>query len=171
MAENPMRDIRVEKITLNMGTGKEEEQLKKGIKLLQKITGIEPMKSVTKKRIPNWNIRPGLIVGCTITLRKLPAVELLKRLLKARENMLPAKNFDTQGNFSFGIPEYIDIPGIEYDPELKIMGLAAAVTLERPGFHIKRRAINPRKIGKRHRITREEAMRFMQEKFGIQIAS
>ena len=39
----------------------------------------------------------------------------------------------------FGIPEYINIPGIEYDPDIGIIGLEACVTLERPGFRIKKK--------------------------------
>src|SRR3989344_6562328 len=164
---NVMRNIRVEKITLNVGAGKDEEKLKRGVKLLKKITGIEPLKTVTNKRIPNWALRPGLSIGCKITLRGKKAEELLKRLLNAREYKLKKGQFDHHGNFSFGIPEYVDILGVDYDPDIKIMGLEVAVTLERPGFHIKKRKIKPKKLPTRHTITPREAMSFVKEKFGV----
>ena len=161
--DNPMRKIRIEKITLNVGAGKDEEVLKKGIKLLKKITGIEPLKTYTQKRIAAWGLRPNLAIGCKITLRGKKAIDILKRLLEARDNLLSRKQFDNEGNFAFGIKEYIDIPGVDYDPEIKIMGLEVAVTLERPGFRIKKRRIKVRRISKKHIITKTEAIDFAQK--------
>ena len=164
---NAMRNIKVAKITLNVGAGKDEELLKKGLKLLQKLSPLAPVKTVTKKRIPTWGLRPGLQIGGKVTIRKNPEV-LLKRLLVARKNVLPRSCFDAQGNFSFGVPEYIDIEGIQYDPELKILGLEVAVTLERPGFRVKRRKIQPHSVGKKHMITPKEAVAFAQERLGVE---
>ncbi len=50
-----------------------------------------------------------------------------------------------------------------------IIGLEAAVTLERPGFRIKRRKIKKAKIPARHRITKEEAIQFVKDKFNLNI--
>jgi large subunit ribosomal protein L5 len=165
---NPMKEISIAKLTLNVGAGKDEDHLKKGIKLLQKLTGVAPLKTITQKRIPGWGLRPGLVVGCKITLRT-GAEEMLKRLLVAKENILSKRCFDTQGNFSFGVPEYIDIQGMEYDPELKILGLEAAVTLKRPGFRVSSRKLRPAKVGKKHAITQEEAIEFVKKKFGVEV--
>ena len=141
-----MRKIRVEKVTLNIGAGKDEEKMKKGKKLLKMVTGIEPVNTFTSKRIPGWGLRPGLAIGCKITLRHDKAIEVLKKLLEAKDNILSLNNFDERGNLSFGIAEYIDIPGMKYDPEIKIMGLEVAVTLERPGFRIKKRRIQKKTL-------------------------
>ncbi|MBI2175876.1 50S ribosomal protein L5 [Candidatus Woesearchaeota archaeon] len=169
--ENAMRQLRVTKVTLNVGAGKSTEKLEKGLKLLKAITGIAPIKTFTNKRIPNWGLRPGLPIGCKLTLRKAVSVELLKRLIQSRDSKLVESQFDGEGNVSFGIPEYIDIPGVNYDPAIGIMGLEVCVTLERPGFRIKRRKIMKRKIPARHRISRQEAMDFMKEKFGVTVVS
>lgn len=163
-----MKEIRIASLSLNIGAGKDEDKLKRALKLLKKISQLEPVPTVAKKRIPGWGLRPGLVIGCRVTLRK-NASEMLKNLLLAKGNSLPRRSFDRQGNFSFGIPEYIDIPGLEYDPELKILGLEVAVTLERAGFHLKKRKAQPKKIGKRHQITKEEATGFIQKKFGTKI--
>ncbi len=165
---NSMKRIKVAKITLNVGAGKDEELLKKGLKLLQKLSPVAPVKTVTKKRIPTWGLRPGLQIGGKATIRR-GSDALLKRLFAARKKKIPSSCFDAQGNFSFGIPEYIDIEGMQYDPELKIMGLEVAVTLERPGFRVKRRKIQPGTVGENHLITREEAIAFVQQEFGVEV--
>ena len=167
MNHNAMKQIRITKITLNIGAGKNEDLLKKGLKLLEKLSPVKPVKTTTQKRIPGWGLRPGLAIGCKATVRK-GAQELLRRLLVAKENTLLAKNFDGQGNFSFGLAEYIDIEGLEYDPELKIIGLEVAVTLERPGYAVKRRKIRPARLGKSHVITKQQAIAYVQS-LGVQV--
>jgi large subunit ribosomal protein L5 len=163
-----MRQIKITKITLNIGAGKDEELMKRGLKLLQKLSGLlVPVKTVTKKRIPGWGLRPGLAIGCKVTIRK-NTEKLLKRLLAAKDNILAVKNFDQSGNFSFGIHEYIDIEGLEYDPELKMMGLEVAVTLERPGYRIKKRMIRPASLGNNQQVTKEEAIAFVKN-LGIEV--
>ncbi len=168
--QNLMRKIRVTKITLNCGAGKNEALLEKGVKLLTKLSPVVPMKTKTTKRIPGWGLRPNLAIGCKATIRH-GAKELLLRLLEAREMKLMAKQFDAQGNFSFGIAEYIDIPGLEYDPDLKIMGLEVAVSLERPGYSIKRRKVRSAKVGASHIVSKEDAIKFAREELGITIES
>ena len=164
---NSMTVVKVAKITLNIGAGKNEDLLKKGLKLLEKLSLNAPVKTITKKRIPGWGLRPGLAIGCKVTVRK-DAEKLLKRLLVAKEKVLSITNFDDKGNFSFGIPEYIDIEGLEYDPELKIIGLEVAVTLERPGYRVKSRAIRTSRVGKRQQVTRQDAVAFIQ-KLGVEV--
>ena len=145
---NPMREIRIEKLTLNVGAGSDQAKLDKGMVLLKNITGIPPIKTFTKKRIPNWGIRPGLPIGCKLTLRKQQAELLIKRLLEAKSNVLKETQFDEQGSISFGIHEYIDVPGVKYDPKIGVIGFEVCLTLERPGFRVKRRALRTAKISK-----------------------
>nr|AJS12870.1 ribosomal protein L5P Rpl5p, large subunit ribosomal protein L5 [uncultured archaeon] len=165
----PMRQIRIEKLTLNIGAGKEQAVLEKGVLLLKNITGLSPVKTITQKRIANWGLRPGLPIGCKLTFRKEKAKELAKRLLLAKNNLLSQNNFDNNGNMSFGIHEYIDIPDVKYDPQIGILGLQASLTLQRPGFRVKRRKIMKRHIPRKHCITQEEAIAFMKINFGIKI--
>ena len=166
---NPMREIKIEKITLNVGAGKDQAKLEKGMLLLKNIASLTPVKTYTSKRIPEWGLRPGLPIGCKLTIRKTAAEELLKRLLDAKENKLKKSQFDTEGNISFGIHEYIDIAGVKYDPKIGIMGLEVCVTLERPGFRIKRRSFKIRKIPSKHKITKDEAIEFIKKKFNAEI--
>ena len=165
-----MREIRIAKLTLNVGAGKDQDVLKKGVKLLKNITGINPVKTFTQKRIPAWGLRPGLPIGCKITLRNKKIVkELCERFLDAKENTLEKSQFDENGSVSFGVPEYIDIKGVKYDPEIGIMGLEVCITLERPGFRIKRRRICKGKISPKHKISKDEAIEFMKKEFNVKI--
>jgi len=165
-----MKQISIEKVTLNIGAGTDQAKLEKGIKLIGNITGSTPIKTFTKKRIQEWGLRPGLPIGCKLTLRKNKAVDLLKKLLEAKDNTLQISNLDGEGNISFGISEYIDIPGIEYNPDIGIMGLQVCVTLKRNGFRmIKRRNLKRREIPRRHRIKKEEAIDFMKSEFNLRI--
>src|SRR3989344_2950685 len=162
---NPMQQVKIGKVTLNIGAGKDPAKLEKGLVLIKAITKIEPIKTVTMKRIAEWGLRPGLPIGCKLTLRKKPAQELLTRLLKAKENNLAERNFDTNGNISFGIQEYIDIPGVAYDPKIGVIGLEVCVTLEKNGYRIKNRKIKQKKLPKKHTVTKEEAKEFMKKQF------
>ncbi|MEK6916621.1 MAG: 50S ribosomal protein L5, partial [Nanoarchaeota archaeon] len=155
---NPMRQIRIEKLTLNVGAGTDQDKLKKGMKLLKNITGLDPVKTESDKRIPTWGLRPGLPIGCKITIRGDQAAVILKRLLKAKENILLPSSFDSNGNVSFGLHEYIDVPDLEYDSSIGIMGFQVSITLSRPGHRIKFRKKLNRKIGKKHTISKQDSM-------------
>jgi large subunit ribosomal protein L5 len=84
------------------------------------------------------------------------------------ENKLSKNVFDAQGSFSFGVKEHIDIPGVRYDPEIGIFGMDVCVTLERPGFRVKRKRMKS-KIGKEHLIKPEEALEWTSKSYGVEI--
>ena len=167
---NQMKNISVEKVTLNIGAGKDQAKLEKGIKLISSITGLKPVKTFAKKRIQEWGLRLGLPIGCKLTLRNTEALELLKRLLEAKDSTLSTSNMDNEGNISFGIREYIDVPGVKYDPDIGIMGFQVCITLKRKGFRIKNRAIKRAVIPKKHRISRQDTIDFMKNAFNMKIA-
>ena len=159
--ENPMREIKIEKVVLNIGgTG---DYLNKGHKLLEIITGKKPSKTTSRKRIPSLGVRPGLEIGTVVTIRK-GAEETLKKMLVAVENKLKEKQI-SENNFSFGIHEYIEIPGMEYQREIGIMGLDVTVVFKRAGRRVRIKKIKSGKIPKRQVITREEIMNFMKNKY------
>ncbi|MBN2250551.1 MAG: 50S ribosomal protein L5 [Candidatus Altiarchaeota archaeon] len=167
--KNPMEKPRIEKVTVNIGVGQSGEKLIKAETLLQKLTGSKPVRTLSKHKIPTWNLKKGDPIGCKVTLRGAPAEDFLKRGFSARDNQLKSTSFDEQGNFSFGVHEYIDIPGIKYDPDIGIMGMDITVTIERPGYGTKRRVLRPGKIPARKIITKEETISFIKEKFNIEV--
>ncbi len=164
---NKMRELRIEKVTLNIGTGEAGEKLEKAQNLLKTITGAKPIILSATKRIPTWGVRPGLELGTKVTLRGKKAEEVLARIFQAKDNILDEKSFDNQGNFAMGLTEYIDIEGLTYMPEIGTMGLDIAVTLERKGFRIKRRKYFKKSVPAKHRISKEEAVEFIKSKFNL----
>ena len=160
-----MRDIKIEKITLNVGCGT-KTPIEMAKTVLKNVSGATVVVTKTRKR-NTFNVPKNKAIGCKITTRK-GTEPFLKRLLEAKENTLRASSFDNTGNFSFGIKEYIDVPNMEYDPKLGVLGFDVCVTLERPGYRVKRKRL-PRKLGKSHVIKKEDAIEFARQRFGIKI--
>ncbi len=168
--ENPMRTIKLAKVTVHMGVGKSGEMLEKAKKIITELTGQKPCTKQAKMTIKEFGIREGEPISCLTTLRGERAATFLKRALDAVNNSIKRSSFDENGNFAFGIKEHIEIPGTKYVPELGIIGMDVVATLERPGFRVKRRRIRPSKIGKSQRVTREDAIKFVTDNFGVQIS-
>jgi large subunit ribosomal protein L5 len=160
-AENPTRQVRIEKVVLSVGGT--AEQLEKGVKLLKIITGKVPAKMKSHKRIPAFGVRPKLEVGAVVTLRK-DVKDVVKRMLTAIDNKLRKKQM-SENNFSFGIKEYIEIPGMEYQRDIGIMGLDVTIVFKRAGRRVKLRKMKSGKIPARQKITKQEIIKFMEENF------
>ena len=167
--QSSMKKISLNKIVLNMGIGKSGEPIETGKTALVQITGKKPNTRNAKKSQRDWGVRKGEPIGVAVTVRGNDATELLKKLLVAKEDQINKKAFDNEGNLSFGIKEHIDIPGIKYDPKVGILGLEVAISLTRTGFNIKLRSKHKTKIGKNHRITKNDAIKFLTEEFKVKI--
>nr|AJS12281.1 50S ribosomal protein L5P [uncultured archaeon] len=164
-SENAMRKIRIEKVVLNVSGI--AEKLEKGFKLLSFITKRKPAKMKSNKRIPSLDVRPGLEVGAVVTIRK-GKEELLRRLLAAVDNFVKKRQM-SENNFSFGIKEYLEIPGMEYQRDIGIAGLDVTVVFKRAGRRIRLKKIKKGKISKKQIITKEEIIKFMEENFQTRI--
>ena len=88
----------------------------------------------------------------------------MERGLKVKEFELKKKNFSSTGCFGFGITEHIDL-GLKYDPATGIFGMDFFVVLIRPGYRVARRKIQPNRIGLKHRVTKEDAIAWFQNKY------
>jgi len=167
--ENPMLKPRIEKVVINCCVGKSGEPLEKAMKILQELTGQKPSIRRAKKTIKDFGIRRKEPIACVVTLRGERAREFLTRAFQAVDNRISRSSFDEMGNFSFGIKEHIDIPGVKYDPELGIIGMDVSVVLERPGFRVKRRRRARSKVGTEHLLSPDEAISFIREEFNVEI--
>ena len=157
--ENKTRKITIEKVVLSVGGT--AEQLEKGVKLLRLITERNPAKMKSHKRIPAFGVRPKLEVGAVVTIRK-DVHAVVKRMLTAIDNKLKKKQISIN-NFSFGIKEYIEIPGMDYQRDLGIMGLDVTIVFKRAGRRVGIRKIKPGKVPARQRINKEEIIKFMED--------
>ena len=166
---NDMRKPKIEKVVVNMGVGESGEKLEKAEKLLEQLTRQKPIR--TKARLTNRDlgIRKGEPIGVKVTLRKEMAHTFLTGAFEAVEKTLPKRSFDQWGNFAFGVKEHIDLPGVKYDPVVGIFGMDVAVRLERCGFRIARRKRHNRSIHHRDYVSKEEAIAFVEELYGVRI--
>jgi len=166
---NPMETARIEKVIVNIGVGESGERLGKAEQLLEKLTEKKPVRTVSKHKIPTWNVRKGEPIGCKVTLRGEKANEILKRTLYAKNNVLKPGNFGKDGNVSFGVQEYIDIQGLKYDPIIGIFGMNITINLERPGYRVARRSRHTATVPEKARVSRDVALNFMKDNFGVKI--
>lgn len=164
---NVMKNIRIAKVTINIGCGEAGDKLEKATKLLGTLTEKKIIQTRTTKR-STFGTPKGRPIGCKVTLRGKDAEEFLKRALDALDNKLSQRKFDKLGNFSFGIKEHIDMTNVKYDPNIGIYGMDVCVTLGRPGYRVSRKKISS-KIGKNHLITKDEAIKWIADKFGAVI--
>ena len=76
---NPMTNFKLDKVILNVGAVGED--LDKGFILLEKVSGKKPVRVKATKRIPAWNVRPGLEVGAKQKVpAPFPVLDLLDQL-------------------------------------------------------------------------------------------
>jgi large subunit ribosomal protein L11e len=68
------------------------------------------------------------------------------------------------GNFGFGIDEHIDL-GIKYDPSTGIYGMDFYVCLTRAGRRVSRRKYKTSRVGKQHKVSRDDAVAWFEKKF------
>lgn len=163
--ENTMRNVEIEKVVLNCGgIG---EKFEKSVKLLGLITGRKVKEIASKKRIPAFGLRPGLKTGCIVTLRGKDKDALLNKLLEAVDKKIKSSQIK-ENSFSFGIKEYLEIPGIEYQRDIGILGLDVTVVFKRKGKRVMLRKIKRGKIGKKQHVTKEEIINFLRNKFEIE---
>ena len=122
-----------------------------------------------RKRIPIFGISPGKEIGCKITIRNKEEIDpLLKKFFVAVSNKVSKKKI-TEDHFSFGIHEYIEIPGFDYQRDIGIMGFEITVVFKRKGKRISLRKIKQEKLPKKQHVTKEEIVDFLKQKFGLEV--
>jgi large subunit ribosomal protein L5 len=130
--KNPHQIPKLKKIVLNVGMGdapKNPKGLEAAVAELAAITGQQPVVTRAKKAIANFNLRQGMAVGCSVTLRGARMYEFLDRFItiavpRMRDfRGLPPDSFDGRGNYTVGIKEQMIFPEIDYDKVEKIHGM------------------------------------------------
>lgn len=168
-ASNPMRATKIGKVVVNIGVGEGGEKLLKAEKVLQLVTGKKPVRTLARVTNKDWGLKPGAPIGCKVTLRDKAAEKFLKDAFWVRDNKIPTYSFDEFGNFSFGIPDYTDFPGMKYDPSIGIFGMDVCVRLARAGTRIQTRKRCRTKIPTKQKLTLQEAVEFIKNKFNTEV--
>ena len=166
---NAMREVRIDKVVVNIGVGEAGERLVKAQKVLEMVTGHKSVQTTSRTINRDFGIRKGMPLGCKVTLRGEQAIDFVKSALAIREMRVPEYSFDKEGNMSFGISDYTDFDGMKYDPEIGIFGMDISVVLRRVGNRITQRALLKRRIPKSHRVGRDEAIQYMKDNFQVEV--
>ncbi|EHY64458.1 large subunit ribosomal protein L11e [Nematocida ausubeli] len=162
--ENPMQQIKLEKICLNICTGKNDDSLNKAAKVLEQLSGQSPVFSKAKITLRAFGIRRNEKIATNVVIRGQKAMDVLTAGLRVKEYELPYTCFSNTGTFGFGIQEHIDL-GIKYDTNIGIFGMDFSVILTKPGKRVSQRRKCKAKVGKRQRVSQEEAINWFRTVF------
>ena len=126
----------VEKIVVNMGVGdaaRDSKILDGAIADITAITGQKPQVTKARKSIAQFKLREGQPIGCHVTLRGDRMWEFLDRLLstalpRIRDfSCLSPKQFDGNGNYTFGLTEQTVFHEIDMDKIDRVRGMDITV--------------------------------------------
>ena len=122
--KNPMMVPTLTKVIVNMGVGdaaRDSKLIEGAIRDLITITGQKPQVTKARKSIAQFKLREGQPIGAHVTLRGDRMWEFADRLLsislpriRAFRGLSP-KQFDGNGNYTFGLTEQVVFPEIEQD--------------------------------------------------------
>jgi large subunit ribosomal protein L5 len=133
---NPNQIPKIEKAVLNVGVGeasKNAKLLTAVVDELGVITGQKAVVTRARRSVSNFQLRKGMPIGASVTLRKSRMYEFLDRLVsvaipRVRDfRGLRTRSFDGRGNFTMGIREQIIFPEIDFDKVGQIHGMDITV--------------------------------------------
>lgn len=134
--ENVMQAPKIVKVVVNMGVGeaaKDAKLMDGAIRDLTAITGQKPLVTRAKKSIAQFKLREGQPIGAHVTLRGDRMWEFLDRLVtlalpRIRDfRGLSDRQFDGNGNYTFGLTEQSMFHEIDQDSIDRVRGMDITV--------------------------------------------
>jgi large subunit ribosomal protein L5 len=134
--DNVMQVPGVVKVVVNMGVGdaaKDSKLIEGAVRDLTAITGQKPIVTKARKSIAQFKLREGMPIGAHTTLRGDRMWEFLDRLVsialpRIRDfRGLSGKQFDGNGNYTFGLTEQSMFHEIDQDRIDRVRGMDITV--------------------------------------------
>ena len=129
---NVMQIPGLTKIVVNMGVGeaaRDSKIIDGAVRDLTAITGQKPAITKARKSIAQFKLREGMPIGCHVTLRGDRMWEFADRLLtlalpRIRDfRGLNGRQFDGNGNYTFGLNEQVMFLEIDQDKIDRVRGM------------------------------------------------
>ena len=129
---NVMQIPGVVKVVVNMGVGdaaRDAKLINGAVSDLTLITGQKPEIRKARKSIAQFKLREGMPIGCRVTLRGERMYEFLDRLIsiavpRIRDfRGLNGRQFDGNGNYTFGLNEQVMFLEIDQDKIDRVRGM------------------------------------------------
>lgn len=134
--ENVNQVPRLVKVVVNMGVGdaaKDSKLIEGAVRDLTLITGQKPQVTKARKSIAQFKLREGMPIGAHATLRGDRMWEFLDRLVtlalpRIRDfRGLSGRQFDGNGNYTFGLTEQVMFHEIDQDSIDRVRGMDITV--------------------------------------------
>jgi large subunit ribosomal protein L5 len=134
--ENVNQVPRLVKVVVNMGVGdaaKDSKLIEGAVRDLTLITGQKPQVTKARKSIAQFKLREGMPIGAFTTLRGDRMWEFVDRLVslalpRIRDfRGLSGKQFDGNGNYTFGLTEQVMFHEIDQDKIDRLRGMDITV--------------------------------------------